>query len=80
MKLGQLIMNEITLFCRDECSGSDCCPEEERMLYRIERICDMDKNEKAIEYCESLLSKYDRNREITDIDICHITEILKGRE
>ena len=34
---------------------------------------------KAIEKCERLISLQDINREIDDIDICHIIEILKGR-
>lgn len=36
--------------------------------------------EKAIIECERLIDKYDRNIDIDDIDICHIIEILKGRE
>ena len=36
--------------------------------------------EKAEAYCEALLEQYDNNQEITDIDICHIIEILRGRE
>ena len=35
---------------------------------------------RAIEYCEELIDKYDDNMEIDDLDICHIIEILKGRE
>ena len=35
---------------------------------------------KAITYCEKLIEKYDDNTDIEDIDICHIIEILKGRE
>jgi hypothetical protein len=31
------IMNEITEFCRD-CKSCECCPEEECILFRIERI------------------------------------------
>ncbi len=34
------ILNEITLYCRDECGSSDCCPEEECVLFRIERMVD----------------------------------------
>ena len=34
--------------------------------------------EKAIEYCEKLIEKYDNNTDITDIDICWLIEILKG--
>lgn len=35
---------------------------------------------KAIEYCEALIKKWDNNYEITDLDICHIIELLNGRE
>ena len=35
---------------------------------------------KAISYVEGLIDLYDSNTEITDIDLCHIIEILKGRE
>lgn len=34
----------------------------------------------AIEYIEDLIEDYDNNATITDIDLCHIIEILKGRE
>ena len=40
----------------------------------------MNNVDKAIEYCERLIEKWDNNREIDDIDICNIIEILKGRE
>lgn len=33
----------------------------------------------AIEYCEKLIEKYDNNEDITDLDICYLIEILKGR-
>ena len=36
--------------------------------------------EKAIEYCRELIDEYDNNRDIDDIDISHLIEILKGRE
>lgn len=36
--------------------------------------------EKAVAFCERLIDGYDRNREITDLDICHLIEMLKGRE
>lgn len=35
---------------------------------------------KAISYVEDLIDLYDSNTDITDIDLCHIIEILKGRE
>ncbi len=36
--------------------------------------------EKAVAACEALIEKYDDNQDITDIDICQIIEILRGRE
>lgn len=36
--------------------------------------------EKALAYCDTLLELYDKNIEISDLEICHIIEILKGRE
>lgn len=38
MDLMEQILNEITLYCRDECCSSDSCPEEECVLFRIERM------------------------------------------
>ena len=38
MELSEQIVNEITLYCRDECCSSDCCPEAECVLFRIERM------------------------------------------
>lgn len=40
----------------------------------------MNNVDKAIEYCEKLIEKWDNNEEIDDIDICNVIEILKGRE
>lgn len=40
----------------------------------------MNNIDKAIEYCEKLIEKWDNNCEIDDLDICNIIEILKGRE
>ena len=43
----------------------------------------MEKNqiiEKAIEYCYKLIDKLNDNRDIDDIDISYLIEILKGRE
>jgi hypothetical protein len=40
----------------------------------------MNNVECAIKYCEKLIDKWDNNEEIDDIDICHLIEILKGRE
>lgn len=36
--------------------------------------------ERAIGYIEELMDDYDNNVDITDIDLCNIIEILKGRE
>lgn len=36
--------------------------------------------ESAIEYCYKLIDKFDNNRDIDDIDISYLIEILKGRE
>ena len=36
--------------------------------------------DKAINYCEELMGKYDDNYDISDIDIAILIEILKGRE
>lgn len=35
---------------------------------------------RAIRECERLIERYDNNVDIDDIDICHVIEILKGRE
>ena len=43
----------------------------------------MDKDniiKKAIEFCEMLYDKYDSGREIDDMDVAYLIEILKGRE
>lgn len=32
------ILNEITLYCRDECCSSNNCSENECVLFRIERM------------------------------------------
>lgn len=40
----------------------------------------MSNVDKAIKFCRELIEKYDANREIDDLDISHIIEILKGRE
>ena len=33
------IMGEITEFCKG-CGSSNCCPEDECVLYKIEKICE----------------------------------------
>ena len=40
----------------------------------------MDTIEKAINRLERLMDQYDNGRDITDIDLAHVIEILKGRE
>lgn len=76
------ILKEITTYCGNECCSVNSCPEEVCVLYRIEKnaIKINDLLEKAVKYSESLIEKYDGNQDITDLDICHIIEILKGRE
>lgn len=37
MSLTEQILNEITLYCRDECCSSSECPEDECVLFRIEK-------------------------------------------
>ena len=39
------IMNEITDFC-EQCPSKDCCPEEDCVLFRIEKILFEKKEEK----------------------------------
>ena len=41
---------------------------------------DQSNTDRAIAHCEELLRLYDNNMEVTDLDICHVIEILKGRE
>ena len=38
MDLCKAILDEITLYCRDECCSSQECPEDECILFRIERL------------------------------------------
>ena len=38
MDLSEQIINEITIYCRDECCSSYECPEDECVLFRIERM------------------------------------------
>ena len=35
---------------------------------------------KAIEFCRELIDKYDDGKEIDDLDISYMIEILKGRK
>lgn len=39
------ILKEITNFCR-ECSSHTCCPEEDCVLFRIEKLVVNNKNKK----------------------------------
>lgn len=48
--------------------------------YEIHGVRVKDPVEKAIDYCNELIEKWDRNENISDIDICYLIEILKGRE
>ena len=32
------ILNEIAIFCENECSERECCIEEDYVLYRIEQL------------------------------------------
>ena len=47
------VMNEITNFC-EGCSSSNCCPEEECVLYRIENIISEKKKIYQVEIEETL--------------------------
>lgn len=38
MELSEKILNEVTLYCRDECGSNQECPEDECVLFRIERL------------------------------------------
>ena len=38
MDLCKAILDEITLYCRDECCSSQECPEDECILFKIERM------------------------------------------
>lgn len=38
MDLQDQILNEISLYCRDECCSNCECPEGECVLFRIERL------------------------------------------
>lgn len=43
----------------------------------------MDKNQiikKAIDFCRDLIDKYDDGKNIDDMDISYLIEILRGRE
>lgn len=57
------------------CCYSCNCPDCGKCEGKMDRCIN-----KAISYVEDLIDLYDSNTEITDIDLCHIIEILKGRE
>lgn len=57
------------------CCYSCNCPDCEKCEGKMDRCIN-----KAISYVEDLIDLYDSNTEITDIVLCHIIEILKGRE
>lgn len=44
MELQEQILNEITLYCRDECCSNCECPEDGCVLFRIERLVIGDEN------------------------------------
>lgn len=46
----------------------------------LEALESMRNRYKAIRYIETLITRWDNNIEITDTDLAHIIEILKGRE
>ena len=35
--------------------------------------------QRAIDYCYELIEDYDNNIDITDVEICELIEILRGR-
>ena len=58
MDLCKEIMNEITLYCRDECCSSQECPEEACVLFRIERRVLSVNLERAKELLKILITDY----------------------
>lgn len=50
------VLNEITNFCNEECSSKENCPENECVLYRIEKIVEPELKEYEIEI-EEILQK-----------------------
>ena len=42
-KISNNILNETTTFC-ESCASKDCCPEEDCVLYRIEKLVDKDSD------------------------------------
>lgn len=46
----------------------------------LEALETMKNRDRAIEYIETLMDNWDNNIEITDIELAHTIEILKGRE
>ena len=42
-KISNNILNETTTFC-ESCVSKDCCPEEDCVLYRIEKLVDKDSD------------------------------------
>lgn len=42
-KINNNILNETTTFC-ESCASKDCCPEEDCVLYRIEKLVDKDSD------------------------------------
>ena len=48
--------------------------------WRKEIIMDVSERvQSAIDYCYELIEDYDNNIDITDVEICELIEILRGR-
>lgn len=48
--------------------------------WRKEGIMDVSERvQSAIDYCYELIEDYDNNIDITDVEICELIEILRGR-
>lgn len=46
----------------------------------LEALESMKERDRAIRYIETLIERYDKNQEITDLNLLRVIEILKGRE
>ena len=46
----------------------------------LEALESMKNRDRAIRYIETLITRWDNNIDVTDIDLSRIIEILKGRE
>ena len=52
--MNEKVLNEITNYCEEECISRENCPEEECILYRIEKIVEPELKEFEIEVTEIL--------------------------